>query len=101
MSPDSSDDCAVVFRMLDDYLDRELSDDDIARVERHLVSCAMCASEFRVEGRVLLELRAKVQRIAAPADLHARVWTEVRRRVRSGNLSDASRIERGDSGKKG
>lgn len=81
MEPIDGDTCATVFRMLDDYVDRELSAEDLARVHRHLVSCAVCASEFRFEGTLLRELRAKVRRIAAPPGLIARVWRSVADRL--------------------
>lgn len=66
--------CADVFARLDDYVDRELSPDDLLQVERHLEICATCASEFRIEGQVLQAIRSKLARIEAPSDLHARVW---------------------------
>ena len=66
--------CADVFARLDDYVDRELSPDDLLQIERHLEICAVCASEFRIEGEVLRAIRSKLGRIAVPAGLHARVW---------------------------
>ena len=101
MNPIDFDSCATIFRMLDDYLDRELTERDLARVERHLVSCALCALEFRLEGRVMRELRAKMQRIAAPPHLHARVWKGLVSRARPGNFPPAPLIDQGDGGKDG
>ena len=69
--------CADVFARLDDYVDRELSPDDLLQIERHLEICATCASEFRIEGQVLQAIRSKLARIATPPDLHARVWRRV------------------------
>jgi anti-sigma factor (TIGR02949 family) len=66
--------CSAVFARLDDYVDRELSPDDLHQIERHLEICATCASEFRVEGEVLRTIRAKLARIEVPPGLHARVW---------------------------
>ena len=71
------DTCASILALLDDYVDRELTPADVERVERHLVWCAMCAREYRIEGRLLQSLRERVQRIAVPAELHARVWRRV------------------------
>src|SRR5262245_3297425 len=99
-SPDS-DTCAVIFAMVEDDLDRELTPDELARVERHLLTCALCASEFRLEERLMRDLRGKIQRIQAPPDLHARVWKGLVTSLRSGNFSKASDIEGGDSGKNG
>jgi len=70
--------CAQVFARLDDYVDRELSPDDLVQVERHLEICAMCASEFRLEGRLLHVIRGKVRRIQLPEGLEARVWQRLR-----------------------
>ncbi len=65
--------CEDVFRKLDDYLDRELTPDDLRRVEEHLATCARCASEHRFEETFLADVRRKVSRIEAPPDLMARI----------------------------
>jgi anti-sigma factor (TIGR02949 family) len=65
--------CEDAFRRLDDYLDRRLSEREIAKVEEHLLYCAMCASEYRFEASVLNHVREKVQRLKAPPELLARV----------------------------
>lgn len=80
--------CAQVFARLDDYVDRELSPGDLEQIEKHLEICAMCASEFRLEGALLRTIREKVQRIAMPVGFEARVWQRVR---------DARAAEGGDS----
>lgn len=80
--------CAQVFARLDDYVDRELSPADLAEIERHLEICAVCASEFRLEGELLRTLRDKVRRIAVPRGFESRVWRRV---------ADAAR-ERGPGG---
>ncbi len=69
--------CAQVFARLDDYVDRELSADDLEQVQRHLEICAMCASEFRLEGLLLRTIRDKVRRIALPPGFEARVWKRI------------------------
>ena len=69
--------CSQVFARLDDYVDRELSAADLAQVERHLETCAVCASEFRLEGELLRTLRDKVRRIALPPGFESRVWRRV------------------------
>jgi anti-sigma factor (TIGR02949 family) len=65
--------CEEVFRRLDDYLDRELAAAEVAIVRQHLEVCAVCASEYRFESSVLEQVRAKLRRIAVPADLCARI----------------------------
>jgi len=65
--------CEEVFARLDDFLDRELSPDEIRLVQAHLETCAACASEHRFEAGVLKEVRAKMRRIAMPASLRGEI----------------------------
>jgi len=65
--------CEEVFSRLDDFLDRELSAEEIRLVEEHLATCAACAGEHRFETQVLDSVRAKLRRIAVPADLKASI----------------------------
>lgn len=65
--------CEEVFRRLDDYLDRTLSADELARVQEHLETCAVCAGEYRFEEGVVSEVRSKVARIEVPAGLVDRI----------------------------
>ncbi len=61
--------CIEVFNRLDDYLDRNLSVQDVALVARHLDECVACASEFRFETTVLECLKASLRRIDVPTHL--------------------------------
>lgn len=65
--------CEAAFRRLDDYLDRELSPEEMRGVEEHLRICEICTSEFVFEASVLTGVRRKLQSIEAPADLLARI----------------------------
>jgi anti-sigma factor (TIGR02949 family) len=65
--------CEETIRRLDDYLDRELTPHEIQLVNEHLAVCAACASEYAFEARTLERLRDKLQRIAVPGDLLAKV----------------------------
>ena len=65
--------CEDVFRRLDDFLDRHLSDEDMRLVRAHLDACAQCAAEHRFEATVVDSVRAKLQHLQAPASLLARV----------------------------
>lgn len=65
--------CEELFRRLDDYLDREVTDEDAQRVREHLEICAVCAAEYRFETSVLRNVREKLRRIAAPSDLMAKI----------------------------
>ena len=72
--------CEEAFRRLDDFVDRELPPEEMECVRTHLERCAGCADEFRFEQRVLDELRAKLRRIRAPAELRRRITDLLNRR---------------------
>ena len=61
--------CDETFRLLDDYLDRELSSEEQRLVEEHLKVCAACAEDFTFEAEILREIRAKIDRIDLPEGL--------------------------------
>lgn len=65
--------CEEVFRRLDDYLDRELTPEEMQLVREHLEVCVACASEFRFEESVVSAMKDKVKRLAVPADLWAKI----------------------------
>jgi anti-sigma factor (TIGR02949 family) len=65
--------CEQVFQRLDDFLDRELTDDEMRLVKVHLDTCKQCAAEHRFEHAVLEGVRSKLTRIDLPEDLLARV----------------------------
>lgn len=65
--------CEETFRRLDDFLDRELSRTEMKLVQEHLDTCGACAQEFRFEASVIESVRSKLDRIAAPPDLMARI----------------------------
>ena len=67
-------DCAEAFSRLDDYLDRELTPEEMRLVKGHLETCAMCAKEFNFEARVLQDARAKLQRVDIPDELKSRIF---------------------------
>lgn len=70
--------CEEVFRRLDDYLDRALGADELARVEEHLATCAVCTAEYRFEEGVVSEVRSKVARIELPDGLMERISARLR-----------------------
>ena len=67
--------CAQVFRRLDDYVDRELTPEEIDRVEEHLATCAQCASEARFERSIVEGLKTKIRHIDVPASLLEKIET--------------------------
>ncbi len=70
--------CEEAFRKLDDFVDRELSDVEMARIRHHLEVCEACAREFAYHRSVLHELRVKVGRLAAPETLRTRLTDALR-----------------------
>ena len=65
--------CEEAFRRLDDYLDRELSAEEMTLVHEHLDICAGCAREFNFEASVLRGVREKLRQIDLPDSLEARI----------------------------
>jgi anti-sigma factor (TIGR02949 family) len=65
--------CEEVFHRLDDYLDRELSAEEMRLVREHLDTCAICAAEHQFEAGVINGVRAKLRRLAVPGDLMAKI----------------------------
>jgi anti-sigma factor (TIGR02949 family) len=71
--------CESAFRRLDDFLDRQLSPDEMRLVEEHLHICAECTREFTFEASVLAGVRQKLASIAVPGDLLARISAQINR----------------------
>lgn len=69
--------CEEVFQRLDDYLDRELSAEEMRLVREHLELCTVCTMEHQFERRVLDDVKQKLRRINMPADLIARVHAAI------------------------
>lgn len=65
--------CDEALRRLEDYLDGELSADDLGKVHEHLDSCAPCRSQFTFEASVLRGVRERLKRTDLPPDLMTRI----------------------------
>jgi mycothiol system anti-sigma-R factor len=65
--------CEETFRRFDDYLDRELTPEEMELVREHLDFCARCARELAFEESVLRQVRGKVRRISLPPNLMDRI----------------------------
>ena len=66
-------DCEETFRRMQDYLDRELSPEEIDLVQAHLASCGMCAEEYLFEASFLRRVSQYVQDTEIPENLFALV----------------------------
>jgi anti-sigma factor (TIGR02949 family) len=65
--------CEQAFSRIDDFLDRELSAEDMKLVQEHLDTCAACSAEFTFEATLIQGVRDKLRRIAVPPDLLSRI----------------------------
>ena len=65
--------CEEAFRRLDDYLDHELSAEEMVLVREHLEVCAACAREFNFEASVLKGVGQKLQQVNLPETLQSRI----------------------------
>lgn len=65
--------CEQVFARLDDFVDRELSAEEMRLVQEHLDTCAQCASEHRFEATVIQDVKSKLGRIDVAPTLLARI----------------------------
>jgi anti-sigma factor (TIGR02949 family) len=79
--------CEEAFRRLDDYLDRELSVEEMALVQEHLEICAACAREFNFETSVVQGVREKLKVSDAelPADVFSRIALALAQERRDGS----------------
>ena len=73
-----TDDCAAVLEHLWEFLDAELSAEDLAAIARHLALCSPCRHAAGFD-RAFLELVRRQRRGTAPA----RLFWEIRGSLRS------------------
>jgi anti-sigma factor (TIGR02949 family) len=83
--------CEETFRRLDDFLDRELTADEMRLVREHLELCGACSSEYQFEASVLQSVRDKLRRVAAPPALIQRISQQLKNAIES----DSGRRDRG------
>lgn len=72
--------CDEALLRLDDFLDRELTPEEMALVQAHLLECAHCAEIQAYERSVISEIREKLSRI----DLAPLLLTRIMERVSRG-----------------
>jgi len=65
--------CRDCVKVLNTYIDRELSDEDILQVREHLVECGGCLHVYRFEESVRRLVRVRCQEQSAPDGLRARI----------------------------
>ena len=65
--------CTNCLQALNPYLDRELSDEDIAHVRHHLEECGGCLHLYQFQESVRRLVRVRCQEQGAPETLRARI----------------------------
>lgn len=65
-------DCRECFERLQDFLDRELSSEELLLVEAHLQECGCCAAEYEFEQSVLRHIKGGLQSSEVPPELRKR-----------------------------
>lgn len=65
--------CDEVAERLYSYLDRELSPEEMAAVQRHLDTCPRCRRWFVFEENILRLVGECARRVRAPEELAARI----------------------------
>jgi mycothiol system anti-sigma-R factor len=79
-------DCGEVLNQVFEYLDGELTDSDVAKIQEHLDECNPCLREHDLD----LALKALVRRSCAeraPQDLRARIMMQITEITRSGQIT--------------
>ena len=69
-------DCREVLDQVYEYLNSEVTPDDVARIRQHLDECAPCLQEYDIEDHLKALVRRCCQE-AAPADLRVRILTQI------------------------
>lgn len=82
--------CEEMFRRLDDYVDRELTPEEMRRAEEHLRTCEACAREYTFEASMLRSVRVKLRQIDVPQSLLERVAMTLARARADGGANGAS-----------
>jgi anti-sigma factor (TIGR02949 family) len=78
-TPDcATPDCGSVVRALWDFLDAELDDAGLARIEAHLEACEDCRAHADFEQRLVDELAGLRRQHSDPEALRARVEAALR-----------------------
>jgi hypothetical protein len=73
--------CRDVYGSVFPYLDRELSTEEQAAVERHIAACPGCEEHFGFDGAVLRFTRQRVPRPLIQAELQERLLKSFRGRA--------------------
>ena len=73
--------CEQAYREVYQFLDRELSDDELTTVRQHLDDCPPCAHLFQFEGTIVRYVRERGARETCPAAVVKSILTGFRMRI--------------------
>ncbi len=79
MSAHDAERCRRALELLADYLDREISEEELAFVEAHLSACGGCAERFEFEAKLIRVIKTKLRTVKAPEHLAAKIQEMLRR----------------------
>ncbi len=71
-------DCQDCLEMLYQYLDKELSEEEVATVRGHLDSCGDCTNHFFFEARFIQKVHDAFTDERAPAHVRERIVLRIR-----------------------
>ena len=66
-------DCSEVAARLDDFVDREMTADELEDMRHHLERCIHCTDKHDEKASFVAEVKAKLRRIEAPPALRSRL----------------------------
>ncbi len=75
-------DCVQIMKRLHRYLDRDLTDAEVAEVKRHLGACPPCHQHVRFEESVRRLVRVTCTNEGAPEHLRAQIADRFRQGLR-------------------
>ncbi len=70
--------CAKTVKLLQEYLDRELTGDEVETVQGHLDRCPPCVKLFRFEESVRRLVRVHCERDCAPTSLREQILARLK-----------------------
>jgi mycothiol system anti-sigma-R factor len=70
--------CAETVKVLQEYLDRELTTCEVSEVQGHLDRCPPCLKLFRFEERVRRLVRVHCERDCAPESLRDQILARLK-----------------------
>jgi len=82
-------DCGEVLNQVFEYLDGELTDSDVAKIQQHLDECSPCLHEHDLD-RALKALVRRSCSERAPQDLRARIMLQITEITRGGQVTQTT-----------